>query len=113
MLDTHFENFLKELEYLKGISKLTVKSYRQVFARYKATCGDELPTKANLNKFVVAMREKGLAITSCNIAIRSFNSFLTYLEENGHERLRIKQLKEHKKRVPDVPLESLKRLAWF
>jgi integrase/recombinase XerD len=57
------------------------------------------------------MREKGYASTTCNITIRSFNSFLTWLHENEHTpRLRIKQLKEEKRTPPDVPMESLKRL---
>src|ERR1051326_4113300 len=109
MLDNLFNSFLKELEYLKGVSKLTIKSYRLALTRYKAANGDELPTKETLSKFVISMRESGLAATTCNISIRAFNSFLTYLEENGHPRLRIKKLKEDQKRPQDIPLESLKR----
>ena len=110
MLDNLFNCFLKELEYLKGVSKATIKSYRLALTRYKIACGDELPTKENLSKFVVSMRERGLSPVTCNISIRAFNSFLTYLEENGHPRLRIKKLKEDQKRPQDIQLESLKRL---
>ncbi len=110
MLDDLFNSFLKELEYLKGVSKLTIKSYRLALTRYKIACGDALPTKETLSKFVISMRERGLSLVTCNISIRAFNSFLTYLEENGHPRLRIKQLKEDQKRPQDIPLESLKRL---
>jgi hypothetical protein len=60
------------------------------------------------------MREKGYATTTCNITIRGFNSFLTWLEENAHiPGLRINELKEEKRTPPDVPKESLKRLISY
>jgi integrase/recombinase XerD len=43
-----------------------------------------MPTEKNLSRFVLGMREAGLSITTCNIYIRSINSFLTWLKENGH-----------------------------
>src|SRR5688572_17257188 len=100
MLIELFDNFAKELEYLKGTSKKTITSYRLSLNRYIIACGDVLPTKEQLSKFVVSMRERGLAITTCNISIRSFNSFLTWLAENEHcPKFRMKQLKEEKKTI--------------
>ena len=68
-----FEQFIKELLYLKNLSPLTVKSYRQAYGRYCQYSGenDILPTKTSLNQFVIGMREAGLKPTSCNVSIRA------------------------------------------
>lgn len=59
MLTTLFEQFLKEKQYLRGISPLTIKSYRQAFDRFTKSGATEI-SKASLNQFVVSLREKGL-----------------------------------------------------
>jgi integrase/recombinase XerD len=54
-----------------------------------------------LTAFVISMREQVSPVT-CNIAIRGFNVFLTWLHENGHiaEPLKVKQVKAPK-RIPE------------
>jgi integrase/recombinase XerD len=43
-----------------------------------------MPTELNLAQFVIEMRETGkLNTTTCNISIRAFNAFLTWLKEKG------------------------------
>ena len=61
-----FDPFIKELQYLKNVSPLTVKSYKQAYDRYKRFSGenDILPTKQSLNQFVIEMREAGSKPTS-------------------------------------------------
>jgi integrase/recombinase XerD len=123
MLNEWFELFIKERRYLKGSSELTIKSYRQAYNRYvKATqesqggtgSSDALPTKAHLNSFVIHMREY-LAPTTCNISIRSFNAFLSWLYENEYteKHLKIKQVKEEKKVLKTFSEEQLRLiLSW-
>jgi hypothetical protein len=79
-----FAEFVKELQYLKGSSPRTTELCKRSFIPYKNICEDRLLTKALLNQFVVDMREHGYSITTCNITIRSINSFLYRLAENEH-----------------------------
>lgn len=112
-----FEQFIKELQYLKNLSPLTIKSYRQAYGRYCKFSGenDILPTKASLNQFVIKMREAGLKPTSCNISIRAINSYLGWLYENEFvkERLRIKQLKAERKVIEPYTDEELHKVLSF
>src|SRR5690242_3622111 len=96
MLQDLFDTFLREKLYPKNVSKLTIRSYKQAYERFTKQSSEI--SKAALNDFVISMRESGLEASTCNISIRSFNSFLTWLFENGHttERLRIQQLKAKK-----------------
>ncbi len=115
MLEQLFETYCKEKRILEGKSELTIKSYRQSLNRYLKTCPDELPTETSLKTFVIAMRESGLKETSCNISIRSFNVFLSWLYENNHipSRLRIKQIKEPKKVYQEYTDEEIKRVLHY
>lgn len=112
-----FDQFVKELQYLKNVSPLTVKSYRQAYERYCRFTGerDILPTKASLNQFVIGMREAGLKPTSCNISIRAINSYLGWLHENEFvkERLKIKQLKSERKVIEPYTDEELQKVLAF
>jgi integrase/recombinase XerD len=103
-----FEQFLKEKQFLIGISPKTIRSYQQAFKAYqrvlsssgKLRDGEPLdtPTKDTLKDFVIGMREQGLSPGACNVYIRSINSFLTWLHENSYvtEPLRLRQLPQPK-----------------
>lgn len=114
MLTTLFEQFLKEKQYLRGISPLTVKSYKQALDRLLKSGATEV-SKASLNQFVVYMRELGLATTTCNISIRSINAFCTWLYENNHipENLKLKQVKEPKRVYQGYTDEEIKKVLSF
>jgi|GEM_PF-6899265 len=72
-----FEQFLKEKQFLIGISPNTTRSYQQAFNAYQRVLSrekdgttplvrilgvsDELPTKDTLKAFVIGMREAGLS----------------------------------------------------
>jgi integrase/recombinase XerD len=114
MLTELFEQFLKEKQYLQGISPLTIRSYKQALDRLIKSGATEI-SKASLNKFVVFMREQGLAITTCNISLRSMNAFCTWLFENGHipENFKLKQLKEEKKVITGYTDEDIKKVLSF
>jgi integrase/recombinase XerD len=78
-----FEQYIKEMRYLRNFSEHTLKGCRRVFNRWIKYVG-QMPTEKNLSQFVIEMRTAGLNTTTCNISITAFNSFLTWLKDNGH-----------------------------
>jgi len=78
-----FTQYKKEMLYLRNFSEWTLRLCQEVFNRWQKYVG-EMPTEQNLSRFVIGMREAGLNTTTCNISIRGFNSFLTWLKNNGH-----------------------------
>ena len=90
------ERFIQHGLILRGWSAETVSTYRKSFRE----CPQEITT-ATLNAAVVAMRERGLTPGGINLRLRSINSFLTWLHEEGHirEPLRVKLLKNPPKPI--------------
>jgi integrase/recombinase XerD len=120
-----FEQFLKEKQFLIGISPKTIRSYQQAFKAYQrvlSTGGesssgepDTTPTKDTLKDFVIGMREAGLSPGACNVYIRSMNSFLTWLHENNYvtEPLRLRQLPQPKTVVKVFTEKHVQALVKF
>jgi site-specific recombinase XerD len=77
-----FEEFVKELRYLRNVSRLTIESYRQGYDRFLRFSHERL-TEASLKQSVVGMRSARLSPTSCNISIRAMNSYLSWLNETA------------------------------
>ncbi len=73
---TLFDRFIKEKRFVYNLSERTLHSYSKVFRRWERFAGG-MPTQENLLDFMVNMRQSGHSPTTCNITIRSFNSFLT------------------------------------
>jgi integrase/recombinase XerD len=89
--------FIKDGVYLRGWSPRTVETYRfslDAFARSVDLANPSEVSSQHLRQFVAAMRERNLTPGGCNLRIRSVNSYLSWLHEQGHtrDRLRIKQL---------------------
>jgi integrase/recombinase XerD len=78
-----FEEYAQEMRYLRNFSERTLKSYREIFNRWLSIVG-AFPDEKNLSSFIIGLRRHGYCITTCNISIRGFNSFLTWLKENDH-----------------------------
>jgi hypothetical protein len=109
-----FDDFVREKTYLKNVSPLTVRFYRDCKAAWDRTIGG-LPTEENLKLFVIKLRESGISPATVNKYVRGFNSYLTWLHENHKifEQLRIKQIKEPQrviKTFSDLQLKAL--LSW-
>jgi integrase/recombinase XerD len=104
------EQFLQHGVYLRDWSPRTVATYRFSFRE----CPEHL-TRESLAAAVVAMRERGLSAGGINLRIRSINSFLTWLYEEGHlpERLRIKLLKNPPKPIRTLTAQDIKLLMAF
>jgi site-specific recombinase XerD len=111
-VEEFFEKFIRDKRYLKNISERTISSYREVFGRWGRFVGREMPNVELLEKFVVGTREAGFTITTCNISIRSFNSFLSWLHDNGDagEHFKIKQIPGGNKVMRTFRDEDLRRL---
>jgi integrase/recombinase XerD len=100
-LNELFELFLKEKQYVKNSSPLTIKAFRLTWLRWTRCMGNlpiEALNKGLLTEFIIKLRETGLKDTTCNISIREINSFLTWLHENDYtkEHLKMKQLRTEK-----------------
>jgi integrase/recombinase XerD len=111
-----FEQFLKERTYIKNVSKNTLIFYRASFKAYQKIIGSAtVPTKQDLNNFVIGLRENGFKPVTCNTYIRGMNSFLTWLHENEHtaEHLKIKQLKCEQRVIQTFSNAELQRIISF
>lgn len=115
MISSLFEDFIKEKRYLNNLSERTLTSYRtDMFRRWIRHVGG-MPTQAGINQFVIKMREEGLAISTCNITIRSLNSFLSWLHRNDHipQNLKVKQLKQERRIMKTFTEAQMKMLlSW-
>lgn len=110
-----FETFLKEKIYIKNTSPLTIKAFRLTYQRFTKCMGEVTIaniTRESLKEFVIRLRELPIAPTTCNMSIREFNSFLTWLYENEYTptHLKMKQLRVEKKVMKDFTDEEIKRL---
>jgi integrase/recombinase XerD len=121
-MEALFNLFLKEKQFLNGISPKTIRSYQQAFNAYQRVLNgsghsdrDDVPTKDTLKDFVIGMRESGLSPGACNVYIRSINSFLTYLHSEGYvtEPLRLRQLPQPKKVIPIFSEKHIQALIRF
>jgi site-specific recombinase XerD len=94
-MDKLFELFLREKQYLSGVSKRTLIWYIYSFKQYQKHFA-ELPTKPALNQFVMEMRKSGISACTMNDYIRGVNVFLAWLYENEYipKVLKIKRVKE-------------------
>jgi site-specific recombinase XerD len=102
--------FLEQGLYLRNWTAKTIRIYRLSLRE----CPDEL-TKASLNAVVVKMRQRGLTTGGINVRIRSINSFLSWLHDEGRlqEHLRIKVLRNSPKPIALLPDTDVRRLMQF
>src|SRR5687767_7983346 len=99
-----FEKFVRHGVYIKGWSTRTPDVYRRAYASLQQSLGDApegVITRTQLQAWVIFMRERGLTPAGINIDIRSMNSYLTWLHEEGivKEHLKLKQIKSSLKPV--------------
>ena len=85
------DDFVKHGTYLRNWQPTTIRTYRQGLN----SLGIECPTKADLDAWVIRLREQGLTPGGCNMYVRTVNSYLTWLHEEAHvsARLRVKLLR--------------------
>ena len=71
---------LKAGLYLQNWSTHTLRVYRTALTNF----GIERPTKTDVDAWVIRIRQKGFTPGGVNVNIRSVNSYLTWLREEGH-----------------------------
>jgi|SRR5262245_33254346 len=54
-----FEQYEKEMRYLRNFSERTLRGYQEVFNRWQKYVG-QMPSEKNLSQFVIGMRDAGL-----------------------------------------------------
>src|ERR1700733_3196007 len=97
-----FEQFLKERQYLANVSPATLRWYQESF-KWLGT------PDANLQEFVIRMRQKGLKATSCNNRIRAINAYL----KGAGRGIVIQKLKEPQKILPTFSLSDIKKFQLY
>jgi integrase/recombinase XerD len=124
-----FDSFIKEGRYLRGWSPRTAAIYEAAYANFtrfqqslrqdaSAMTGSGIPipvSKTQLGAWIVWMREQGFTAGGCNVNIRSINSFLSWLNEEGHieNPLRAKLLKNHPAPLPTFSDAEIQKLSSF
>lgn len=105
--------FLEYGRYVRNWSPRTVRCYSKALAVYTRT-GSEMPTKANLQAFVARMRQEGRSVGGCNVCIRTVNSLLTWMHDEGliADPLKVKLLRAERTVVTALSDADLKRLLW-
>jgi integrase/recombinase XerD len=113
------DTFLTQGQYLRGWSPKTVQTYRlSLTALTGALGGPPEPARLSppaLSAFVMWMRGRGLTPGGCNVRIRSVNSFLSWLHEDGRTdtHLRIRPLPKTLKVLMTFSDAEVRRLAAF
>jgi integrase/recombinase XerD len=108
-LQNAFEQFIQGGLYLRNWSARTPLIYRRAFTSFQQSLQErpeaqEPPlalTKAQLETWIVGLRQRGLSPAGINIYIRAMNSFCSWLKENDHttHTVKLKQFKAHPKPV--------------
>lgn len=90
-LNQLFEQFLEERTYLKNVTPKTRVWYESAWKAFKSTQINRagrpesapLIDRADLNRFVIELRERGVKPVSCNTWLRAMNAFCRWLHEEG------------------------------
>jgi integrase/recombinase XerD len=109
-----YAQFLREKTYLCNFSPRYIKLFRWVFNRWDALIGQP-PDKQNVKEWVIRLTQSGISPVTVNTYARAYNSFLTWLFEEGHtpERLRIKKVKEGQRPPKTFTEDQLKKFLSF
>src|SRR6266542_5385246 len=108
--DKLFELFLKEKQFLDGVSPATIYIYSKswlAFKRHKAEI-----TKTGVKAFMVEMLSAGVKPSTANTYACSINSFLSWLHENDYteEHLKVPLTKEPKRVLRTYSPEEVERI---
>ena len=112
-----FKQFLKDKTYIRNVTPKTISFYQQSFKAFRRSYAGELSdiTKADLNNFVINLRERGMSPNGANVYIQGMNSFLSWCHENRltTEKLSVTKLKKEKKIVKTFSEAQLRAIITF
>ena len=105
-LQSLFDRFLRERIYVNNITPATREWYECAWKAFSATAHDRpesspAVTKADLQHFVITLRERGVKPVSCNTWLRALNAFCRWLHEEGETPALVKLAPQ---RLPDRTL---------
>jgi integrase/recombinase XerD len=122
-LNSYFDQFLRERVYLHNITPKTREFYEtawKAFLRSHATAPPRPPdapvlTRADVQHFVVHLRERGVKPVTCNCWLRGVNAFGRWLHVEGKipEPVRVPPQKEEKRLLPLLNEDALRRLITY
>lgn len=112
-----FEQFVKDKTYIKNVTPKTISFYRQSFSAFRRSYRGELKdvSKADLNNFVVSLRERGMSPNGANCYVRGVNSFFSWCFENEliGAKLSVPKLKAERKVVATFSENQLRAIITF
>jgi site-specific recombinase XerD len=110
-MNSRFEQFIQQGIYLRNWSTRTVRTYRQGLKRLPT----EIPTKSQLDAWVVQMRQDGLTPGGCNMYIRTINSYLSWLHEGKDldQPLKVKLLRAPQKQLTLLSDSDIRAILAF
>ena len=113
--DQLFEQFLREKQYIAGVTPKTIRTYRDAwkgFGPYVGCVCVPYLTQQRLRAFVVTAGESGVSAGAINTFARSVNSFLAWLHREGHiaEHLKIPKVKQAKRIIPTYTADDVHRI---
>jgi integrase/recombinase XerD len=82
-----FRKFIADKRFIANLAPRTLDLYERGFGYYERFGGpmDHVPSDAEAREMVVRMRETPtFSVTTCNIAIRCWNSFFSWIAERGY-----------------------------
>lgn len=93
-LEQLFQQFLRERTYINNVTASTCEWYESAWKAFKASqasvsarpASSALITMADLQHFVVHLRERGVRPVSCNTWVRALNAFCRWLHDRARSR---------------------------
>lgn len=107
------ERFIKERQYLAGVTAATLEGYRYSLCYLPS----EHPTQADLQGMVVKLRERGLKETTVNTVVRWTNAYLHWNSGSdqkcgaGCTHPRLRMLREPKNVLPTFSAAQVRKLV--
>ena len=97
-LDQLFQQFLRERTYITNVTPKTLAWYESAWKAFKRAQSDAPPrpasapliSKADLQSFVVHLRQRGVRPVTCNTWLRALNAVCRWLHEQGEISLPVK-----------------------
>lgn len=119
-LDQLFEQFLRERRYLKNVTPDTIEWYQTAWDRFRKARIDQPSqpsdlTRAHLESFVVALRDRGIRPVTCNTWIKALNAFARWLNERGEtlQAISLRPLKVEHRLVKTLDHQAIQALVSF
>ena len=84
-LDPLFQQFLRDRTYLKNVTPKTQVWYETAWKTYLRSCAEPPTsiTRADLQRFIVHLRDRGVQAVSCNSWLRAIERLLPVASRGG------------------------------